>query len=87
MSQAGAIQLPFTDSSTTRVDINIIGWIKNNFGGIVSTADIDNLSFMGTFKFPKIEKMKISLQQSGEYTSEQIEEIIAGLKTLPEYRE
>lgn len=85
MSQAGAIQLPFTDSSTTKVDF--IGWVKSNFGGIIPKTEIDNLSFMGTFKFPKIEEMRSTLQQSGEYTTKQIEEIIAGLKTLPEYRE
>lgn len=87
MNQAGAIRLPVTDSSTTKVDINFIGWIKSSFKNNASTSITDKLSFMGTFKYPKLDLMRASLQKSGEYSSEQIEEIIVGLKTLHEYRE
>jgi len=56
-----------------------------------STQDIsklgaeDTLSFMDTFNFPGLDSIKLSLTKSGQYTLEQIEEILSGLKTLPEY--
>lgn len=47
----------------------------------------DLLSFMDSFDFPDLEELKQSLTKSGEYEPKQIEEIIVGLKTLPEYRD
>lgn len=44
----------------------------------------DLLAFMGDFTFPNLNQLKTSLQKSG-YKKSEIEEIIAGLKTLPEY--
>lgn len=47
----------------------------------------DLLEFMETFKFPSLDSLKNSLKASGEYTENQIDEIIYGLKNLPEYRD
>lgn len=47
----------------------------------------DLLFFMETFDFPNLQDLKQSLIDSGEYKPEQVEEIILGLKTLPEYRD
>ncbi|MCL5747005.1 MAG: hypothetical protein M1277_01850 [Patescibacteria group bacterium] len=47
--------------------------------------EVDELSFMTTFDFPDLGKLKASLKASGSYTEEQLERIIAGLKDLPEY--
>lgn len=47
----------------------------------------DLLFFMETFDFPDLQELRQSLTDSGEYKPEQIEEIISGLKTLPEYRD
>lgn len=47
--------------------------------------EVGMLSFMDTFTYPDLSNIQSSLTQSGEYTPEQIEEILAGLKTLPEY--
>lgn len=44
------------------------------------------LYFMESFDFPDLEELKTSLVKSGEYKKSEIEEIIAGLKTLPEYK-
>lgn len=49
-------------------------------------AEEDLLSFMESFDFPDLVQLKISLKDSGLYTREQINEIISGLATLPEYR-
>ena len=40
---------------------------------------------MDTFVFPDLKKVKSSLQKS-KYSEERINEIITGLKTLPEYK-
>lgn len=47
----------------------------------------DLLAFMETFDFPDLQELRQSLANSGEYKPEQVEEIISGLKTLPEYRD
>ena len=47
----------------------------------------DMLAFMEPFNFPNLSKLKDSLKASGQYTKKQIDEIIAGLSTLPEYNE
>lgn len=47
----------------------------------------DMLAFMDNFNFPSLYKLKKSLKASGQYTKKQIDEIIAGLSTLPEYNE
>lgn len=49
-------------------------------------SEEDLLSFMESFDFPDLAQLKISLKNSGLYTQEQINEIISGLATLPEYR-
>lgn len=46
----------------------------------------DELSFMGTFTFPKIEDFKKSLAKTGKYTIKQISEIVEGLEDFPEYQ-
>lgn len=51
------------------------------------TEEQDVLSFMEPFDFPNLEELKLSLAQSGHYTEKQIEEIIAGISTLPHYNE
>jgi hypothetical protein len=43
MSQAGAVQLPFIDSSATNINTNSIKWIKNNFSGITTTKNRKNV--------------------------------------------
>lgn len=48
--------------------------------------NIDNLSFMESFDFPELIQLKVSLDNCGNYTRKQVDEIIAGLSTLPEYR-
>lgn len=52
---------------------------------VIIDDNVDYLSFMESFDFPQLNKLKSSLVSSGEYTQEQVEEIIAGLSTLPEY--
>lgn len=47
----------------------------------------DMLSFMETFNFPSLSNLRSSLKASGQYTKEQLDEIVAGLKDLPEYRD
>lgn len=47
----------------------------------------DMLAFMETFNFPSLSTVRRSLKASGRYTKEQIDEIVAGLKDLPEYRD
>lgn len=51
------------------------------------TQTEDRLSFMGDFDFPELDKLEFSLRRSGKYNDEEIKEIVAGLKTLPEYRD
>lgn len=57
---------------------------KNLYEG---REELDMFSFMGNFDFPDLEELKNSLTKSGKYKKLEIEEIIAGLKTLPEYRD
>lgn len=52
---------------------------------VIIDDNIDYLSFMESFDFPQLSKLKPSLISSGEYTQEQVDEIIVGLSTLPEY--
>lgn len=59
----------------------------DRFIGTTNVVEKDNISFMGTFTYPNLDEMKMTLLQSGEYTVDQVTEIIAGLKTLPEYSE
>lgn len=47
----------------------------------------DMLAFMETFNFPKLSILRKSLKASGHYTKKQIDEIVVGLKDLPEYRD
>ncbi len=47
--------------------------------------EVDALSCMETFTFPNLKEVKTSLQKS-KYSEEQINEVIAGLKTLSEYK-
>ena len=47
----------------------------------------DMLTFMETFNFPSLSSLRSSLKASGQYTKKQIDEIVAGLKDLPEYRD
>lgn len=47
----------------------------------------DILSFMENFDFPNLDDLKTSLIESGKYKKSEVEEIVAGLKTLPEYRD
>ena len=49
--------------------------------------EVDELAFMTTFTFPKLDELKASLKASGVYSNEQLDRIIAGLETLPEYRD
>lgn len=48
---------------------------------------VDMLSFMETFNFPSLSILIKSLKASGRYAKEQINEIVMGLKDLPEYRD
>lgn len=76
-------QIPITvkEATTKRFDY-YLEWVKS----IVSrTTTEDKLSFMETFDFPDLNQLKISLIDSGSYTSKQVDEILAGLSTLPEY--
>lgn len=61
----------------------IQGW--RNLNGERQEEDL--LFFMETFDFPNLQDLRQSLIDSGEYKPEQVEEIISGLKTLPEYRD
>lgn len=47
---------------------------------------VDKLYFMETFDFPGLGELKTSLLESKELTPEQVEKVISGLATLPEYR-
>ncbi|MBU0998115.1 hypothetical protein KJ570_01080 [Patescibacteria group bacterium] len=51
----------------------------------VGSNDGEALLFMETFSFPNLKKMKASLKKE-KYSTEEINEIILGLKTLPEYK-
>lgn len=66
-----------------RVKNVVIEW-KNLDG---ERQEEDLLFFMETFDFPNLQELRQSLTDSGEYKPEQVEEIISGLKTLPEYRD
>lgn len=52
---------------------------------VVTDENIDSLSFMESFDAPPLSEVRASLTSSGNYTQEQVEEIVAGLSTLPEY--
>lgn len=45
----------------------------------------DSISFMDTFVFPDLEKVKTSLEKS-KYSKKEINEIVTGLKTLIEHK-
>ncbi len=69
---------------------NDIGYFLKWARGLVVTTSIaksekDKLSFMEKFDAPKLSEVRVSLNKSGNYTQDQVEEIIAGLSTLPEY--
>lgn len=64
-------------------NIVIQGWRNLN----EEKQEEDLLFFMETFDFPNLQELRQSLTDSGEYKPEQVEEIISGLKTLPEYRD
>ena len=80
---------PYTSSVSEReisveeVEKNRIEW--RNLADERQEEDL--LAFMETFDFPPLEDLRQSLTDSGEYKPEQVEEIISGLKTLPEYRD
>lgn len=52
---------------------------------VIIDEDMDSLSFMESFDAPPLSEVRASLTSSGNYTQEQVEEIVAGLSTLPEY--
>lgn len=60
-------------------------------GIIVTSAEVvganneEVLSFMETFSFPNLKNIKASLKKAN-YSTEEVTEIISGLKTLPEYK-
>ena len=46
---------------------------------------LDKLYFMEAFDFPDLGELRASLLGSKELPSEQVEKVISGLATLPEY--
>ena len=50
-------------------------------------TEVDELAFMTTFTFPKLDELRASLKASGVYSDEQLDRIMSGLETLPEYRD
>lgn len=77
--------LPLPHIRTTRTEVNLGADVKLVVSGFTDAFDIDTLSYMETFTFPDLKKVGVSLQNS-KYSEKQIEEVIAGLKTLPEYK-
>lgn len=65
-------------------EVNFKVELKNLFE---ETNEEDLLSFMGSFDFPDLDNLKTTLIQTGKYKKIEVEEIIKGLKTLPEYRD
>lgn len=77
--------LPITPFKITRDDVDLSTGSDAIASGFTDTFEIDAVSFIETFVFPDLKKVKSSLQKS-KYSEEQINEIIVGLKTLPEYK-
>ena len=74
MSQAGALQLPFIDSSATSINTNFVEWIKNNFSGITTTRNRKNVDeiitqLVGNQRFNDYvkETNKIILKDTSKY--------------------
>ena len=74
---------PITYPKITRDDVDLGAGSGTIASGFTDTFEVDAVSFMETFVPPNLKKVKSSLQKS-KYSEEQISEIIAGLKTLPE---
>ena len=66
-------------------EVNLIEKIGVTPAVFVGPDDGEALSFMKTFSFPNLKEMKASLKKEKDST-EEIKEIILGLKTLPEYK-
>ena len=76
--------------SKNLLDEELVKNIKRNIVWVdfsEETQKEDMLSFMETFNFPSLSTLRSSLKASGQYTKEQIDEIVAGLRDLPEYRD
>lgn len=65
--------------------VDVTAKIKATHTDFVHANDSGILSFMETFSFPNLKKMTVSLKKA-KYSTEEIKEIISGLKTLPEYK-
>lgn len=68
-----------------QIGLNVVNAEWRNLFEETQTEDL--LSFMGDFDFPNLGELELSLKKSGKYKGKEIKEIIAGLKTLPEYRD
>ena len=77
--------LPITYTKITRTEVDIGASSESVVSGFTDTFEVDALSFMETFTLPDLKEVKTSLKKS-KYSEEQTNEIISGLKTLPEYK-
>lgn len=77
------VPINIAESTTKRFDY--LEWGKNIISTIISVDQTDHLSFMESFDFPELNELKTSLTNSGHYAPKQVDEIIEGLSTLPEY--
>jgi len=69
---------------STRKEVNFIKTLTAVVSGFTELQSEDKLSFMDVFTFPNLKKVRSDLKEAG-YKEEKIDEIISGLKTLPEY--
>lgn len=76
----------FKDYTFNQMDLVYVGPIvKTLVYTKQKTDEQDVFSFMKNFNFPDLKVIKKSLTKSKQYSQKQINEILSGLKTLPEY--
>ena|SRR3989338_10120897 len=88
MIQAGVVQLPYSGSSTTKVDFNFIGWIKSSFvGESLTTTDSKKVithDDILPFSFAPLDQIRNDLAEAG-YTAKEVDREIEALSELPQY--
>lgn len=66
-------------------EVNPLREITFTHAEFIGVSGHEALSFMETFSFPDLKGIKSSLKKA-KYSTEEVNEIILGLKTLPEYK-
>jgi len=82
--QSGEVYTVPVVIGSTRKEVNFMKTLTAVVFGFTELQSEDKLSFMDVFTFPNLNKIRSDLKKAG-YGKEKINEIISGLKTLPEY--